>query len=411
MGWADALQGAGAWFSGQGPQWENAQTLQQNSLIELDEKRRQALLEDFRGTLLDLKSGNIEQASARLQDRLGAIQKLGGDPSHTAELNRMIQEGRVDEAVQGLQMIDDRAVAAGKLPSMADKHIGNKNGQDIFQRADGSTYAKPTEGWSAEIAAASGEGGADPANVREFQFWQGLSPEDQRRYLEVKRSQQMINLGGGAQGMVYGGQATPVTTQPGQTADQFREEYAAAEGDLQQVKEQSGQLGQDAGKVSTTAYEQYTNVRNGLKSYDKAIAAIDKGANSGKIASLFPTITAATVELENLRNKLGLDVVAASKFGALSEGELKLALEVAVPNLPPAELRKWMVDRKGAQEKLANYYKDVAIYLGKKGNTLPKYLEEMEAKFAGDAAGSGEMPTVPDAIDNARPKIRFIGFE
>ena len=209
--------------------------------------------------------------------------------------------------------------------------------------------------------------------------------------------------------MVYGGQATPVTTKPGQTVDSFRQEYADAEGSLEGVKSQSGQLGQDAGKASTSAYEQYTNIRQGLKSYDKAIAAIDKGASSGKIASLFPTIKAATVELENLRNKLGLDVVAASKFGALSEGELKLALEVAVPNLPAPELRQWLVGRKAAQEKLADYYKGVAIYLGKKGNTLGTYLQDQESSGAEDAT-SGDV-AVPDSIDNARPTVKFLGFE
>lgn len=209
----------------------------------------------------------------------------------------------------------------------------------------------------------------------------------------MKRASVYQDLGGGARGLVDGSTVTPVTTGPGQTVDQFRDEFATAEGNLEQITQQSGGLGKDAATASTSNFDMYTAVKQGLKSYDKAIAAIDKGASSGRIQSLFPSIKSSTIELENLRSKLGLDVVAASKFGALSEGELRLALEVAVPNLPGPELKKWLIDRKAAQAKLADYYKDVAIYLGKKGNTLPKYLEEMEAKTAasredGEPAGA-----------------------
>ena len=48
---------------------------------------------DLRGVNRLIKSGDIGGATQLLQNRLEHIAKLGGDPTHTANLNRMISEG------------------------------------------------------------------------------------------------------------------------------------------------------------------------------------------------------------------------------------------------------------------------------------------------------------------------------
>lgn len=207
MGWADALSGLGAGLQGQGAQWQVANNDRLKTLAELDDKRKQAMLEDFRSTLVRLKSGDTGGASQLLQDRLEAITQLGGDPTDTAEINRMIQEGRIDEAVSGLQQLDDMAVANGKLPSMV---LG-------------------------------GEG--TPSNVQEFMFWQSLPPEQQQQYMQVKRAQQIIDMGGGASGIVQGSQAIPITQAPGQTIGQVRADVAGAEAGLEGAKSSASEYG------------------------------------------------------------------------------------------------------------------------------------------------------------------------
>jgi len=453
MGWAEALSGLGAGLQGQGPQWQVAHNDRLKTLSELDDKRKQAMLEDFRSTLVRLKSGDTGGASQLLQDRLEAITQLGGDPTDTAEINRMIQEGRIDEAVAGLQELDDMAVANGKLPSMAPKYsgitdtaAGGKAGFNpmtgqyedipaaegvqfapteasakytgITDLADGGKAGLNTltgmyeripmqEGMAFAPDSAAAAATADPSNVREYQYWASLSPTQQEQYLQVKRATQLIDMGGGLQGRVSNGQAVPVTSQPGQTPDDVRADYAGAEATLAGQKAQSEQLAKDAGAASTTAFETYQSVISAIPKYDMAIAALNKGANSGKIAGLFPTIQSATVELENVRNMMGLDLIAVSKFGALSEGERKTAMETAIPDLPPKELAVWLETKKRGQQKMAKLYADVAIYLGKPGNTLPMWLAEQQAKLdqqAGGASpgGGSEMPEVPAAIDNSR---------
>lgn len=39
-------------------------------------------------------------------------------------------------------------------------------------------------------------GGEQPSSVREYQYWNGLNPQQQQDYLKVKRAEQLLNLGG-----------------------------------------------------------------------------------------------------------------------------------------------------------------------------------------------------------------------
>ncbi len=80
-----------------------------------------------------------------------------------------------------------------------------------------------------------------------------------------------------------------------------------------------------------------------------------------------------------LLHQLGLDVIGSVTFGALSEGELNLALNTALPtNLEPTELRKYLVNKKNAQEKVIKNLTTAATYLNVKGNSLSGWLEKVQ---------------------------------
>ena len=132
----------------------------------------------------------------------------------------------------------------------------------------------------------------------------------------------------------------------------------------------------DAGiAASEEARQQLGAVRTSIANIGDAIQAVDDGALTGPALSRLPSFRESTVRLENARARLGLDVVGASKFGALSKGELDLALSVAVPDrLRPEELKRWLVERRGAQEKLAAELERAAIFLGTPGNTPADWL-------------------------------------
>jgi hypothetical protein len=160
--------------------------------------------------------------------------------------------------------------------------------------------------------------------------------------------------------------------------------------EIQGMRAQERGLGDLTAKQVNQAFAQIGKIKTNLGNIDEAIAAIDAGANTGVIASKLPNITAASVQLANIRNTLGLDVIGSVTFGALSEGELNLALDTALPtNLAPKDLRAYLVNKKTAQTKLAGYLTEQATYLSKKGNTLAGWLEKVDNEAT---SGQSELP-------------------
>lgn len=133
----------------------------------------------------------------------------------------------------------------------------------------------------------------------------------------------------------------------------------------------------DARQISKNSFEQLKNVKSSISTINEAIKAIDDGAESGIIDKYLPSFKESTIALENAAQRMGLDVVSATTFGALSEGELRLAMDTAMPpNLQPKELRTWLTNRKKAKNKLANELTKMAITLGKGKTTIAEYLEK-----------------------------------
>lgn len=141
-------------------------------------------------------------------------------------------------------------------------------------------------------------------------------------------------------------------------------------------------------------YDKIQSIAKNMRNLDKAIAVLKKpGAKTGAIERFLPSITAAAVELDNIRKELGLDVVGGTTFGALSKGELDLALEVALPvGLDEPELIKHLEARKAAQLKLTDFLNEGIRFLGgvdEDGvpNTIAGFVEFQESKRPGGAQG------------------------
>lgn len=139
--------------------------------------------------------------------------------------------------------------------------------------------------------------------------------------------------------------------------------------------------GAEAGKtgiqMANEAFQTATKVSGNMANLRRARELAASGVNTGVIASRLPNWSAGAVELANMRNQLGLDVIGAAKFGALSEGELNLALNTALPtNLDQDELVKWIDRKMAAQEKVRTEYLKVAKFLSKPGATLNQWLEQ-----------------------------------
>lgn len=145
----------------------------------------------------------------------------------------------------------------------------------------------------------------------------------------------------------------------------------------------------DAREVGRESFEQLKVADKTIDTMNQMITQIEKGANTGRFSNLFPSVNAATIELENLANQLGLNVVAATTFGALSESELRLALQTGAPtNMDESDLKDWLVRKRDAQLKLRQELRRMAVTLGRGKTTLSEYLEDSGYK-EGAAQDSG----------------------
>lgn len=142
-------------------------------------------------------------------------------------------------------------------------------------------------------------------------------------------------------------------------------------------------------KTSKEYFDQLQNIEGNIRNYAEGIRLIrEEGANSGVIARRLPSLQAASQKLDNLRNRLGLDVVGGTTFGALSEAELAMALDTGMPNnLQPEELAKWFEDRMMAQQKFADILDGAIQFLNVPGNTLAD-LRAMQKQQGGSGRGA-----------------------
>jgi hypothetical protein len=129
------------------------------------------------------------------------------------------------------------------------------------------------------------------------------------------------------------------------------------------------------------AFDQIAPISTAISNYDDAIAQLDAGANTGFFASLAPSFKDASIRLDNTVKRLGLDVVGNTTFGALSESELKFALQAAIPtNLQPAELKEWLIAKRDAQKKVKERVEEAASFLSDGTHTLKDWIEFDQAR-------------------------------
>ena len=135
-------------------------------------------------------------------------------------------------------------------------------------------------------------------------------------------------------------------------------------------------------KKSGEAYDRIATINSAIPKYDEAIRLIrDEGARSGPISVRFPSFESSTLELDAIQRELGLDVVSAVTFGALSEKELKVAMQVGLPtNLEGPALIDWIERKKTSQKKLSDYASEAAQFLGTPGNTVQKWMAKGQSE-------------------------------
>jgi hypothetical protein len=156
-------------------------------------------------------------------------------------------------------------------------------------------------------------------------------------------------------------------------------------------------------KTIDEGFDKISNISSKINNIDEAIGALSNGASTGAIESrFFPSIRAATVELEQIQKEMALDVLGGVTLGSISEEELDLVQRVALPTgLSPEKLKEHLVKRKTAQQKLKNYFEEQIDFLDQ-GGTVAGFLRKKKREAPQDA---------PQAETQAAGGIKFLGFE
>ena len=123
-----------------------------------------------------------------------------------------------------------------------------------------------------------------------------------------------------------------------------------------------------------------SSLRNMARAKNALRTAIANGQNiTGLVTQFFPDVSVEAAELRNARNALGLDVVGSVTFGALSKGELDLALSQGLPlGLNEPQLLEFIERREAAMRKYRQSLMEAARIYADPEQNFDDYLKSLE---------------------------------
>ena len=155
------------------------------------------------------------------------------------------------------------------------------------------------------------------------------------------------------------------------------------------------------------ALKKLSNLESQAGSLNEAVQALDNGARSGVIQQYLPAWTAATASLKEAANRLGLDIVSATTFGALSKGELDLSLRTALDiTLPPAELRELISKKIRVIEKAKGELLNAILYLSSEGATVEEYTKKFIVKSSDTSQSRSETESDINTLQDVLNKLK-----
>lgn len=320
--------------------------------------------------------GGVRDASQQREKLDTAYSMLTGDPVAALEESALRIDQRGGDSTQTRQMMEAIAQDPSKGRSMALSAIAMYGSPDQYKQ-----LKKQFGG--------AGAGEALPAAAVTFNdLIKDFTPEQ-------KKTARLVKAGLKARAMTNA-ELTAIST--GEIKS-----YADWKAQMKQQQKFAEMTGSSRAKAIDKGFDNLVKIDSGIRNIDRAIAAIDRGAGVGAVEKLWPSIKAASVELDNIRGQMALDVVGATTFGALSKGELDLAKDIALPTgLDSAELKAYLVKKKVAQGKLRDYYNEQIQFLDQ-GGTVAGFLREKERGV--QPGGGGAVSQDQEAIDwaNANP--------
>lgn len=294
----------------------------------LSDKRKKAYFKDMRTGRKMLESGDGDGFVNLFSNRLQQVERLKGDVQGTKMVLDKFMSGDVKGVIAGLKQAEGAGIELGML-------------SDPLKRQKERT-----------------------AGQREFEsLTEGLTKEQ-------KKEATLIKLGLSPRAV---GSAIQTISEKG-----IQEEIGKSKATIRQ-REKFGELtASRRSKVIDSGFTKIDKINGAIRNIDRAIGVLNSGAGVGAIEKFLPSLKAASVELDNIQKSMALDVIGSVTFGALSQGELDLAKEVALPTgLDTPQLIDHLNKRKTAQNKLRDYYGEQIQFLDQ-GGTIAGFMRSKE---------------------------------
>jgi hypothetical protein len=302
-----------------------------NTFSGLDDKRKKAYFSDMRSAREMIETGDDNGFLNLFSNRLEQVERLKGDTQGTKMIIDKFTSGDKQGVHSGLMQAEKAGIELGFLSDPLDR----------------------------EIKKARGGISSETKTFQDLLAKAGLSEEEAQTAARIKLGLDPRAVGSADQTISQKG----IANQIGDVKATIKQREKFAE--LTAVRRS---------KVIDNGFNKIEKINAAVGNIDRAIGVLNSGAGVGAIEKFLPSFKAASVELDNIQKSMALDVIGATTFGALSEGELNLAKEVALPTgLDTPQLIEYLNKRKSAQNKLRDYYNEQIQFLDQ-GGTVAGFM-------------------------------------
>lgn len=350
------------------------------SLQNLTEQQKENRISQLTPIYMALNKGNTDVAKAQVDELIAAYQNSGNE---FEAKNLQTLKSNIELDPQGAITSSELLIYKAMGPEALQQYLtaSQKAKTETEEGLKGRFQPSTEKGPDGTIWAMNDKGEVTVKDIT----GKVLEGEEARKAW-LKSKEYGVDI---ANRTTYGKESGRLSAQKGTKAE-IQQEVSAA---------------QEAEKKKTQFYDQYEKIQENINTLDEGIAIIEKGLAEkkdlgvGPIRRYFPKWGSTANQLNNVANRLGLNIISSVTFGALSEKELEVATQTAMPtNLRGQALLDWMKTRKAAQEKLAAYLSDAANFVGspKEGggiNTVADWMAYNEAKKKQQTT---ELRTQPD---------------
>ena len=172
-------------------------------------------------------------------------------------------------------------------------------------------------------------------------------------------------------------------------------------------KQRVVQGAKDIQAIKTDYFNQLATAKSTKNLYEQALKQLEAGAGTGFLESRLPNFTNAAALLENVRQQIGLNVLTDSKLTPVSNADLQVVMNAAIPFEAGEEaVKQWVKDKITAYDKLIPVLdKGVRHFEG--GKSMSSWLDESTwGRQASPTPGASDVPgaVTPAAAPTSAPR-------